>query len=356
MTDIANASISVKDSDGNTATINGLSANDITTLKNTIAQTEDNTLSLQSLIADNYVTIGTDQTINGTKTFKAIPISVTPDSTSNNTEVATTAFVKKFTDSEWLDTATKHGNIFRGANLLDDHFDSITAVIAAISSGDFSDIYVGDYIPATYTYDSSSVTSNFRIAAINFFKAAGGAWGCSTPHVVIVPDTTINSCMNDTNTTVGGYVGSKMYTTVLPKLYTALAGNSSSPFYGHIKTMTESLTNAITADMDSPCGISGWKGAANYWSDYTNQSLTLLSEIEIYGCSNFGNAADNVRACAQLPLFRLKPEMITMNGNINTWLRGVASSFDFCLAGNVLRALNGGASYVSAVRPRFVIG
>lgn len=353
---VTSASLAIKDKDGNVGVVNGLTANDVATLQSTIAQVEDNTLSLQSLIADNYVTIGTDQTINGTKTFKSIPLSVTPSASSNSTEVATTAFVKKFTDSEWADTATKHGNIYRGANLLDGHFASITAVITAISSGDFSDIYVGDYIPATYSVDGTSYTSNFRIAGINFFKAASGAWGVSTNHAVIVPDSTITACMNDTNTTVGGYVGSKMYTTTLPKLYNALAGSSGTPFYGHIKGMTESLTNGITETASAASGIPGWTGASNFWSDYTDQKLTLMSEPEIYGFRNMGNASDSVRVCAQLPMFRLKPETITVWGSQNTWLRSVARGTTFCLAGNNLHASSYTASAVLAVRPRFVIG
>ena len=353
---VNNANLVFKDSDGNVGKINSLTDNDIAVLQSTISQVEDNTLSLQALIADNYVTIGTDQTINGTKTFKSIPLSVTPSASSNSTEVATTAFVKKFTDSEWADTATKHGNIYRGHNLLDGHFASITAVITAIANGDFSDIYVGDYIPATYTVDGTSYTSNFRIAGINFFKAAGGAWGVSTPHVVLVPDSTFGACMNDTNTTEGGYVGSKMYTTTLPKLYNALAGTSGTPFYGHIKGMTESLTNGITASYTAAGGIPNWTGAANYWSDYTDQKLTLMNEAEIYGYRNFGNASDNVRCCAQLPMFRLKPETITVWGSQNTWLRSVASGAHFCYACYILHASYANASFVYAVRPRFVIG
>ena len=162
--------------------------------------------------------------------------------------------------------------------------------------------------------------------------------------------------MNDTNTTEGGYVGSKMYTTTLPKLYNALAGTSGTPFYGHIKGMTESLTNGITASYAAAGGIPGWTGAANGWSDYTDQKLTLMNEAEIYGYRNFGNASDNVRCCAQLPMFRLKPETITVWGSQNTWLRSVAAGTAFCFASANLHAYSNSASNVLAVRPRFVIG
>lgn len=307
-------------------------------------------------ITSTYVNLSGTQTISGTKTFSAVTKSATPSASSNTTEVATTAWVITHDKSYWQDVATMHNNIYRGANLLSGHFSSISAIITAIAAGNFDDIFVGDYFSASYTYDSTSYTSKFRIAGINFFKAASGAWGVSTPHVVIVPDTTINARMNATNTTEGGYVGSEMYTTTLPKLYNALAGASGTPFYGHIKSMTESLVSEVNTTADAGGSIANWKGAATGWTDITSQTLTLLSESEIYGYRNHGTAADNIRCAAQLPMFRLKPETITVWGAQNTWLRSVAGSAYFCLATNDFHANAYNASYVGAVRPRFVIG
>ena len=306
-------------------------------------------------ITSKYVTLDTTQTISGTKTFSAVTKSATPSASATGTEVVTAAWVRSNTASEWADTATKHGNIYRGANLLDGHFASITAVITAIANGDFSDIYVGDYIPATYTVDGTSYTSNFRIAGINFFKAAGGAWGVSTPHVVLVPDSTFGACMNDTNTTAGGYVGSKMYTTTLPKLYTALAGASGTPFYGHIRGRTERLSTAVDTSKP-PRSQPTWSGCVSSWSDYTDQKLTLLSEVEMWGHPQWSSSGgEEEMGQIQLPLFRLCPEACGGYKAVNTWLRSVAADTSFCLALPALGAPVLVASSVYAVRPRFIL-
>lgn len=42
--------------------------------------------------------------------------------------------------------AITHNNIYRGDNLLDGHFASVEDIFKAVRAGDFSDIYIGDYI------------------------------------------------------------------------------------------------------------------------------------------------------------------------------------------------------------------
>ena len=307
-------------------------------------------------VTDTCVTLATAQTIAGAKTFSTVTKSATPAAGASGTEVVTAAWTKKYCGDKWQDIATEHNNIYRGANLLSGHFSSITDVITAISKGDFSDIYVGDYIPASYTVDDTKQTANFRIAGINTLKARVSPWGTQSPNVCIVPDNLGTSNMNDTDTTVGGYVGSKMYTTILPKYYNALAGSASCPFYGHILKTMERLTNAV--DTNQSCrGYIGWKGAATGVDNYSNQNLTLMSEIEVYGCTNWSSTGwDDESMCVQLPLFRLKPEIITLNGSLSFWLRSVAHSTTFCNSSTELNANGSNASLVYGVRPRFFIG
>lgn len=307
-------------------------------------------------VTDTCVTLATAQTIAGAKTFSTVTKSATPAAGASGTEVVTAAWTKKYCGDKWQDIATEHNNIYRGANLLSGHFSSITDVITAISKGDFSDIYVGDYIPASYTVDDTKQTANFRIAGINTLKARVSPWGTQSPNVCIVPDNLGTSNMNDTDTTVGGYVGSKMYTTILPKYYNALAGSASCPFYGHILKTMERLTNAV--DTNQSCrGYIGWKGAATGVDNYSNQNLTLMSEIEVYGCTNWSSTGwDDESMCVQLPLFRLKPEIITLNGSLSFWLRSVTFSTVFCFSSAVLSASCNSASNVYGVRPRFFIG
>ena len=322
------------------------------------------------------------ETIAGTKTFTASPVLPDPTNTGTSSmQAVPVAYVRKVTDeintqvstattnittifdrlddvSNWESTALMHNNIYRGANLLGDgHFASIAAVMAALRAGNFDDIYVGDYIPATFKVDSTTYTdAKFRIAAINLLNARNGAWGTTSPNLCIVPDADIGTAyMNSTNTSVGGYVGSYMYTTVLPKYYAAIAGNSGAPFNGYLKTTTERLTNAI--DTSKTCnGYSGWTGAATGAADYTNQNLTLMSEVEVYGHNHWSSTGwDGETIAVQLPMFRLNPNTITGNGSKLWWLRGVTYSAGFCFVHDTLGAYCSGASDVYYVRPRFFI-
>ncbi len=314
------------------------------------------TACVDSKITAQAVKLTGNQTVAGTKTFSSVTKSATPTAASNTNEVATTAWVITHERSHWQNVATMHNNIYRGANLLSGHFSSISAVISAISSGNFEDIYVGDYIPASYTYNGSTQSTNFRIAGINTLNARVSPWGTQSPNVCIVPDSLGTSYMNSTNTTAGGYVGSYMYTTKLPGLYSAIAGSSSSPFYGHLISTTERLTNGINTS-DHVNGYYGWTGAANSCDNYTNQNLTLMSEVEVYGHNHWSSTAwDGESMCVQLPMFRLKPEIITMNGSQWFWLRSVCHSTGFCGSNADLYSGYANASDVRAVRPRFFIG
>ena len=314
------------------------------------------TACVDAKITAQAVKLTGNQTIAGIKSFSSVVKTPTPASSSNDTSAATTAWVITHERSHWQNVATMHNNIYRGANLLDGHFGSISAVISAIASGNFEDIYVGDYIPASYTYSGSTQSANFRIAGINTLNARLSPWGTQSPNVCIVPDSLGTSYMNSTNTTAGGYVGSYMYTTKLPGLYSAIAGSSGSPFYGHLITTTERLTNSVDTSK-TVAGYSGWVGVANGVSDYANQNLILMSEVEVYGCKHWSSCEwDDESMSVQLPLFRLKPEIITQNGSQWFWLRSVCSSATFCSSRRGLGADCDGASAVGAVRPRFFIG
>ena len=278
---------------------------------------------------------------------------------STNTTNLSAAVTRIDDVTNWESTAQMHNNIYRGANLLDGHFSSIADIMTAVRAGDFSDIYVGDYIPASYScsIDETVTSTNFRIAAINLLNARSGDWGTTSPNLCIVPDNLGSSYMNSTNTAVGAYVSSYMYKTVLPAYYTALAGSSDTPFYGYVKTTTERLSSDINSswisssypDWRSPATVSGNK-------DYADQNLVLLSEPEVYGCTHFSTSGfNNISAPVQLPMFRLNPNIITTNGTTWWWLRTVAHTDYFCRVSEIFAGYWGNASEVGAIRPRFFL-
>ena len=237
--------------------------------------------------------------------------------------------------SEQEITETLHNNIFRGHNLLD-YFNSIDAIQTAVQNGDFSKIYIGDYVEQTITYSGTQYTTKYRVAGINTFKNYGDT-ALTRNHLVLIPDRLFKAQMNTSDTTSGGYVGSRMYTTVLPALLTSLAGSSSTPFYGKIISHREVFANA-----------------ENNWAWYDN-SLCLLSEMEAYGSRIFANYGYSIGFYAQMPLFKLNPDYIS-KFNTNIWLRSVANSAIFCYADSNGLADHYGASGSCGVRPRFLFG
>ena len=229
-----------------------------------------------------------------------------------------------------------HNNIFRGDDLLT-HFSSIDAIQTAVQNGDFSDIYVGDYVEQTITYSGTQYTTKYRVAGINTFKNYGDT-ALTRNHLVLIPDRLFDAQMNTSNTSRGGYVGSRMYTTILPALLNALAGSSSTPFYGKIISHRELFPNA-----------------ENNWEWYDN-SLCLLSEMEAYGSRIFASYGHSIGFYAQMPLFKLNPDYISKFNRQNVWLRSVDSSAYFCYADNYGVANLYGASRSFGVRPRFLFG
>lgn len=238
--------------------------------------------------------------------------------------------------SEQEITETLHNNIFRGHDLLN-YFTDLDALQNAVSSGDFSKIYIGDYVEQTITYSGTQYTTKYRVAGINTFKNYGDT-ALTRNHIVLIPDLLFDAQMNTSDTTSGGYVGSRMYTTVLPALLTALAGSSSTPFYGKIISHRELFANA-----------------ENNWAWYDN-SLCLLSEMEAYGSRIFASYGHSIGFYAQMPLFKLNPDYISKFNRHNVWLRSVTSSADFCGATGGGYADRYGASYSVGVRPRFLFG
>ena len=238
--------------------------------------------------------------------------------------------------SEQEITEALHNNIFRGHDLLN-YFTNLDELQNAVSRGDFSKIYIGDYVEQTITYSGTQYTTKYRVAGINTFKNCGDI-ALIRNHLVIIPDRLFIAQMNTSNTTSGGYAGSRMYTIVLPALLNALAGSSSTPFYGKIISHRELFTNS-----------------ENSWAWYDN-SLCLLSEMEAYGSRIFASDGYSIGFYSQMPLFKLNPDYISKFNLQNTWLRSVHSSTGFCSV-NIF----GNADYASAdetrgVRPRFLFG
>lgn len=232
------------------------------------------------------------------------------------------------------DNAGAHNSIYRGKNLgttvTEEQWE-------AISSGTFTDLYIGDY------WVIGGV--NWRIAAFDYYLNCGDT-SFTKHHAVIVPDTCLYSAqMNTTNVTTGAYKGSAMYTANLTQAKSTINSAFGS---SHVLSHRIYLSNAT----------SNGRASAGEWTDST---VDLMCEHMVYGSGIFSpvsdgsNVPNNYRVeKGQLPLFALEPSRIC---NRDTWwLRDVITAAIFAVV-----AYRGNASYYGAsdslgVRPAFCIG
>ena len=232
-----------------------------------------------------------------------------------------------------INNAGAHNATYRGKNL----GTSVTAEQwAAIANGTFADLYIGDY------WVIGGV--NWRIAAFDYYYKTGDT-SCTTHHAVIVPDTTLYThVMNDTNTTNGGYVGSRMYTEGLTQAKTTISDAFGA---NHILTHRQALVNAVTNG--KPIG-GGWR----------DSTVELMSEQNVYGGKIFvvGNDGSSVPYLytvdkSQFPLFAHDPSMISNRQWF--WLRDVVSAANFTCVNDYGAANSYVASRGIGVRPAFAI-
>lgn len=229
------------------------------------------------------------------------------------------------------DGAAAHNCIYRGKNL----GTSVTAEqYAAISSGKFTDLYIGDY------WVIKGVT--YRIAAFDYYYNCGDT-NFTKHHVVIVPDTSLYKAqMNTSNVTTGGYTGSAMYKSNLAQAKTTIKAAFGS---AHVLTKRELLTNAVNGNTPS-----GWA-----WFD---SDVELMNEVQAYGSvawgAHDGNGYNVASGDGQFPLFMF--DRTKLHNREDYWLRDVASAtyFSRVYPGGHANASLASSSY--GVRPAFCIG
>lgn len=229
------------------------------------------------------------------------------------------------------DGAAAHNCIYRGKNL----GTSVTAEqYAAISSGKFTDLYIGDY------WVIKGVT--YRIAAFDYYYNCGDT-NFTKHHVVIVPDTSLYKAqMNTSNVTTGGYTGSAMYKSNLAQAKTTIKAAFGS---AHVLTKRELLTNAVNGNTPS-----GWA-----WFD---SDVELMNEVQAYGSvawgAHDGNGYNVASGDGQFPLFMF--DRTKLHNREDYWLRDVASATAFSDVDYYGIANSNGASASRGVRPAFCIG
>lgn len=229
-----------------------------------------------------------------------------------------------------FDNGGYHNSIFRGKNL----GTTVTeAQYAAISSGEYTDLYVGDY------WILNNVV--YRIAGFDLFLHTGDT-ELTTHHAVIVTDKNMyNHVMNDANVITGGYYNSKMKQSGLTQALTTV---KSAFGESHIVKRRVLLTNATNENNPS-----GWAWYDSY--------IDLMTERQVYGSPAWGQAIHNGYDAggdySRLPLFTLAPEFI--KNRAWYWLRDIRSSSSFTDVANYGFVGTAVASASGGVRPLFLI-
>jgi hypothetical protein len=198
----------------------------------------------------------------------------------------------------------------------------------AISSGRPTDIMIGDYLTiGSYKCWIAGVNTEFN----------KGATALTTPHITLVANFG-SSKMNSTDTTEGGYNGASTMQTFLNNRVAELQSVTGT----HLLNRSVLLSNTIGG------------GKAGGWT-WTTKKLTLLSEIEFFGCMIFGIEYDVGEAFEKVPLFNVfLPTRIAPRASI--WLRAVYNSTNFVTINSNGHPHYSAASNSQTVLAKFCIG
>ena len=227
-----------------------------------------------------------------------------------------------------------HNCIYRGKYLGHEVTDS---QYNEISNGTFKDLYIGDY-----WWRNGRV---YRIACFNYYMGYGGSDKVTKPHITLIPDDTIGDkvSMNDTHTTEGGYIGSKMRKTHINHA----KGIIKEAFKNHVLNHRQLFTNAVSDE--KPSGV--------VWA---YDEVEIPNERMIFGntlCSASAavswHAINRSLSNNQLPLFSLNPNSVACIHPY--WLRDITTSTSFALRDSSGYVCKYAAGHTGGIRPVFSI-
>lgn len=246
-------------------------------------------------------------------------------------------------------TAQAHNGMYRGKDLT--AYYNNGGFSKAVAAGTFDDIFPGDYITKTVTVDGTTYTDVKWIVADLDYHLHRGDTETTAHHVVLIPEDNIGSSkMNSSDTTSGGYQGSYMWSTTIPKYVTGITNAFGSD---HVLTHRERLTKQVDTNAYAGGGGMG-NGATTYTSgEWTDVKVNIPNEAMMYGHAPFASSGRDTYDCnKQLSAFRYGQNFTRSSW---CWLRDVASAVFFASA-----SLNGEADFLNAsnvygVRPYFLL-
>ncbi len=199
-----------------------------------------------------------------------------------------------------LDPGFSHNSIGRGKSL---GTSVTTAQWSAIESGEFTDLYIGDY----WTFDSVK----YRIAAFDYY----GRNGVTDHHIVLIPDTALmpGSVMHYVSSNSNGYTGTDMYTTHIPAIIEAIrqsAGIDTSRILLHQLYLSSAVSQSGIVTALTAANVKGAPMTMANVFGWTPNNINTSDTDPIIADS------DNT----QFPLFHLFPSLIPTS-IYRYWLR-----------------------------------
>lgn len=253
--------------------------------------------------------------------------------------------------------AGSHNSIYRGKYLGNSY---TAAQKAAVTSGRFEDLYIGDY----WTIDGN----DYVITHFDYYYRCSDS-DINYHHIVVMPrgnlkglsftagtssrgtDSPANgtACWNLTDSTAGGYIGSHIRTVVMPACdvkVKAAFGDSN------VHAISELYPSAFVSNTDGRATSFAWTS--------TDYACDLCNETMVYGHQVFGKGGAYDQEGYevgmdkwQLAIFRLDPGFANIRAY--WWLRSVRSAPNAAYVTGDGGASGGEAAYVFGVRPRFVL-
>ncbi len=254
-------------------------------------------------------------------------------------------------------SAAAHNAFYRGKDLTS-YFTS-GEMSKAIAAGTFTDIFIGDYIKKSVTIDGTEYKDViWRVGDLDY-NYNRGYTNQQVHHVLMVPDGAIGTAkMNSSDTTAGGYQGSAMWNTTIPKYVSGIQNAFGS---GHVMEHMELLTNNMDSNNRS-ASVPSWSGMACMdWSKgstgknghpWATVNVNIFNTIMMFG-SPLGSSYQMDYSCnKQVALFRLSQNFVK---DTWCWLRDVANSGSFAGVNGDGLASSNGASTAGGVRPYFLL-
>lgn len=156
--------------------------------------------------------------------------------------------------------------------------------------------------------------------------------------------------MNTSNTSSGGYVGSRMWTTTIPLYVTGITNAFGS---AHVLQHRELLTTSMDTNGRSSAYCT-WGGAANNWA-WQNVKVNIFNENMVYGGAQCSSSIyDTGDGNTQISVMRHHKSYIHTRSNWY-WLRSVGSSTYFAYCFSDGSAGNRNASSSGGLRPYFLL-